>query len=212
MRNMTRAAAMACALMGTAASAADVAFRLGLAGPARDRVVAIIDLSAAPSNAIVRYATIDATITDVGGKRYSFTRDLLAGNVVVRGGTKRTVAFEHKIRNARGIESRGLSWSTEAGGGKADGMNRAPATIDDMSAVVGVIVAPPLAAVISCEDYGDSAVKQQATNLARVCGYVSTRWSKDKACHVRWCRTAPAGSAATEMRARNKLLMDCARR
>lgn len=211
MHQGARIVALAAAMTGSAAAAADVAFRLGLAGPARDRVVAVMDLSEAPKQAIVRSATFAATITDGDGRRHRLTHDMLTGNALVTSGQRRTVNFAHGIMNARRIESSGLSWSTQAAGGKTDSSDDriAPAEIVDMSAAGGVVIAPPPSAGVSCVAYGASAVRQQAANTARNCGFASTRWSANAAYHVRWCREAGAAAANAETRMRAKLLASC---
>lgn len=210
MHHVRSIAALAAAMTGSAVAAEDVAFRLGLAGPARDRVIAVMDLSGAPKNAIVRTATFTATITDGEGKRHRLTRDMLAGTAVVAGGQQRRVSFAHQVLDARRIESSGLRWSTRAAGEKTDSADgqTAPAMIVDFPSAGGIIPPPPSVGV-SCDAYGDNAVRQQTANKTRGCGFVSTRWSADRAYHVRWCRSAGPAAANAETRIRTQMLAKC---
>ena len=212
MRQPIRLTLLIAAMSTSAPSASqEVAFRLGLIGPERDRVRAVMVVSSVPSNAIVRQAVFDATIIDAAGQSRRMTFDMLRDNAVVTSGQQKTETFRLSFQNAKSITSGGLRWSLEAAGAQSDNPNEvwstAPAVIEG-----SVNIAPPPSFGFSCGQYGELAVGQQAVNKALGCGFVSTRWSADAASHVTWCLSAGAAAALAETKTRARLLGECAAR
>ncbi len=60
-----------------------------------------------------------------------------------------------------------------------------------------------------CQKYAEKAVKQNAQNLQKDCGFCGQRWQSSFDNHVQWCLEQPLGIVASETKAREKLLRSC---
>ena len=61
-----------------------------------------------------------------------------------------------------------------------------------------------------CQQYADTAVRQNQLNTSKGCGYTGNKWSNNNAGHYNWCLGVSENAAHQETEARKILLDNCA--